>query len=141
MKNPLLLKGILVLAGLVAIAVGLLLLFAPTWLYAQSGIDLVGKTSLLNETRAPGGAILASGVLITAGAFAPKLSFSAALLATLLYLGYGLARIVSMIVDGMPAPTLVQVCGFELLFGVGCLFVLLQHRDLAAPIDALAPGA
>lgn len=129
MKNSKLLKSILFLSGLIAITIGGMILFTPVSFHATSGITLGDNISLLNEVRAPGGALLAMGVLITLGAFSAKLAFTSILLSTLLYLSYGLSRIVSMIVDGSPTEILILVAILEIIIGLVCAIALIKYRD------------
>jgi len=58
MKNSKLLKSILNIFGLIASGVGAAILFSPVAFYATYGIEPGGNISLLNEIRAPGGALL-----------------------------------------------------------------------------------
>lgn len=121
------LKAILIIAGLIGVYVGVEILFFPISFYATSGIEIGDNVSLLNEIRAPGGALLISSVLIILGAFVSKLTFTSIVLATLLYLSYGLSRIVSMMVDGRPAEILVYVAVLEIIIGLICAFMLVKY--------------
>jgi len=129
MKHSKVLKSILLLSGLIAAGIGGAILFLPESFHALNGIDLGGQVSLLSEVRAPGGALLVCGLLIISGAFFAGLTFTSALLSALLYLSYGVARIVSMSVDGIPATGLVQATMLELTIGLVCLFALLKYRE------------
>lgn len=130
MKKQIMLKSIIIISGLIGVFVGTEILFMPVTFYATSGINLGDNVSLLNEIRASGGALLAGGVVIILGAFWEKLTFTSIVLATLLYLSYGFSRIISMIVDGVPAEILVYVAVSEIVVGLVCAFALLQisHR-------------
>ena len=128
MKNSNVLKSLLIISGLVAAAIGAGILFAPVAFYATYGIALGGNASLLNEIRAPGGALLVSGILIISGAFVKKLTFTAVVVSTLLYLSYGLSRVISIAIDGMPVEALVQAAVLEIVIGVACVFALIQYR-------------
>lgn len=110
-------------SGLIASLIGGALLLSPEILYDLNGIELRGQPSLLNEVRAPGSALLASGAVILSGAIWARMTFTAILLSTLLYLSYGLGRVVSMVVDGIPAPGLVVVAALELAIGLICVIV------------------
>jgi len=121
------LKFTLIASGIIGLYVGVEILFFPVSFYATSGIELGGNVSLLNEIRAPGGALLLCSVLIISGAFIPKLSFTSIVLATLLYLSYGLSRIVSMVVDGKPDEILVYVAVLEIVIGLFCAFMLVKY--------------
>ena len=128
MKNSKVLKTILIISGMIASGIGAAILFAPVAFYATYGIELDGNFSLLNEIRAPGGALLASGILIVTGAFVDKLAFTAVVLSTLLYLSYGLSRVMSIAIDGMPAEGLVQAAALEIITGLACVFALVKYR-------------
>jgi hypothetical protein len=128
MKNSKVLKTILIISGLIASGIGAAILFAPVAFYATYGIELGGNFSLLNEIRAPGGALLAIGLLIISGAFVDKLAFTAVVVSTLLYLSYGLSRVMSIAIDGMPAEGLVQAAVLEIITGLACVFALVKYR-------------
>ncbi len=126
MKNSKALKATLIISGIIGAFVGVEILFLPVTFYETSGIILGSNVSLLNEIRAPGGALLASSVLIIIGAFWSRLTFTSIVLATLLYLSYGLSRILSMIVDGRPAEMLIYVSVLEMVIGLVCAFMLVR---------------
>jgi hypothetical protein len=63
------------------------------------------------------------------GAFVDKLTFTSIVVSTLLYLSYGLSRILSMAIDGMPAEGLVQAAALEIVIGLVCVFVFVKYRD------------
>lgn len=128
MKNSKVLKVILFISGLIAIGTGATILTMPVAFYTASGINLNGDVSLLNEVRASGGALLACGLLITLGAFVVKLTFTSAVISSLLYLSYGLSRMMSMIIDGLPADTLIQAVILELVIGLVCVVALMKFR-------------
>ena len=85
MKNARMLKLILLVSGLLAIIIGGAILFAPAVFYAAYGIDLVGDANLSSEIRAPGGALLATGLLMLAGAFVQRLALASTIIAAAVY--------------------------------------------------------
>ena len=130
MKNSKVLKTILFISGLILAGIGGAILFVPVAFHATAdGIVLGDDISLLNEIRAPGGALLASGILVMSGAFMAKLTFTSTVVSALLYLSYGLSRILSMAIDGMPAEELVQVAVIEIVVGLICVFSLMKYRE------------
>lgn len=129
MKNSKVLKTILLISGLMLTGFGAAILFMPVEMAALNGIEFGGQISLLSETRAPGGALLASGILIMSGAFLAKLTFTSVVVSALVYLSYGLSRILSMATDGMPAEGLVQVAVLEIVTGLVCVFALVKYRE------------
>ena len=127
MKNSKVIKTILIISGLIASGIGAAILFTPVEFYTTYGIALGGNFSLLNEIRAPGGALLTSGILIISGAFVDKLAFTAIVVSSLLYLSYGLSRVMSITIDGMPAEALVQAAVLEIITGLACVFALVKY--------------
>lgn len=123
-KNLRFTRGLLLLSGLVAVAIAATILVAPQAFYASYDIELGGNVDLVNELKAPAGALLVAGFLMLVGVvrtdFAP-ISFGTA---AAVYLSYGGSRLVSMLVDGMPNESLVSAALVEVLIGAVCLFGL-----------------
>lgn len=115
---------VLCLAGGIAIAIGSLIWFSPVDFYAANQIDIGHNVNLLSEIRAPASALFVSGLLMILGAFIPRLTFTATMLATMIYLSYGLSRLVSMMIDGVPVLSLVWSGGIEMLVGLASLLCL-----------------
>lgn len=137
MTNSKILKTILFISGLIATGVGGAILIMPVGFYALNGIDFATDINLLNETRAPGGALLASGILIMSGAFVAKLAFTATVISIVLYLSYGLSRILSIVIDGMPVEGLVQAAVLEIVIGLACVLALVAYRENEGRIDGV----
>ena len=127
MENSRMLKTVLFVSGLIATGVGGLILFTPQTLYVASGIELGHNIIQLSEVRAAGGALFASGVLIMSGAFVARLAFTSAMVSTVLYLSYGVSRVLSMAIDGMPSDGLVQATVLEMAIGLTGVFVLVKY--------------
>jgi len=124
MKQSKILNAILFVSGLVGIVVGGGMLFSPVEFHATSGVLLDGSTNLNNEMRAAGGPILVGGIIIVAAAFFERLRFAATLMSGAFYLSYGSARIVSIMIDGMPSTALIQITGLEISMGIVLLTAL-----------------
>jgi hypothetical protein len=117
MNGSRVLKANLLVSGAILLTVGCVLLIAPAVMHAANGVDLGGDPSLLSEVRATGGALLALGVLVLAGVFVPRLRYPATMIAATVYVAYGLSRLLSMAIDGMPAPGIVVAAGLEITIG------------------------
>jgi len=128
MKNLKALKVVLFVSGFIAASIGASILIMPAIFYATNGIVLNGNISLLNEIRASGGALLAAGILIISGSFVASLTFTAMVISTFLYLSYGLSRIISFVIDGMPSDGLVQAAALEIVIGLVCLYVFTNYQ-------------
>lgn len=135
MKNSNVINIVLFISGLIAASIGGAILFNPAAFYATNGIELGGDVSLLNEIRASGGALLIAGMLITSGCFMQSLKFTAVVVSALLYLSYGLSRVLSFVVDGMPSDGLVQAAGLEIIIGVVCAWVLVSYHKGVSEAD------
>ena len=124
LKGLLVGKLILLISGTIAIGIAVTILFAPSGFYAAYGIELGGNVSLTNELKAPAGVLFVAGLLMLAGVFRRQLMITSLVAATAIYLPYGLARLVSIGIDGMPDSGLVSAAIFEIVIGVVCLLVL-----------------
>lgn len=124
-------KAILGISGIILLGVGSALLATPAAMHAKNGIILDSDPSLLSEVRAPGGALLACGAIVLAGVFVPRLRDPATIIAATVYGAYGISRLVSMAVDGMPAPGLVGAAGLEIVLGAANLLLLSRRPPLA----------
>ena len=128
MINSKILKTFLFLSGTVVLVFGLLLIFAPVFLYAQDGVDLGTDPTLLNNVRASGGAFLSIGILILLGAVVEKLRYAAALLAPLAFTVLGLSRVVSVFTDGVPSEVIVGAIIFNFVFATAGIVVFAKYR-------------
>ena len=128
------LKASLSLSGIIFAAVGATLLLAPAVMHGSNGVVLGSDPSLLSEIRAPGGALLALGALVLAGAFSLRLTYPATVIAATVYLAYGFSRILSMALDGLPAPGLILVAVLEIALGVvnGVLLMRLRQEPVSS---------
>jgi len=130
MKTSKVIKAVLFVSGLIAMVIGGYILIIPTAFYLTYGIDLGTNISMLNEIRASGGALLATGILIFSGAFLSRMTFTSLVVATFLYLAYGLSRILSTTIDGTPTEGLVQASILEIVIGLVCVFALVKYQDI-----------
>ena len=122
-------KSVLVVAGIIACLVGAATMIVPVETEAGLGITIGHDVSLLNEMRSSGGGLMGAGIVIVAGALIAELTYAAALLGTLTYFGYGLARVLSMLIDGIPDPRLLLIVSIEIAVGSWCLSVLLKLQQ------------
>ena len=129
MKNSKVLKVILILLGLPLIIFGSWRLLDPISFFNFSGLLLSTDAGLLSEARGAGGAILGFGILIFLGAFKKKLAFTSTITAMILFLGFGIARIISLVVDGNPGSMIYQGIFSEFVFGLLALFALIKYRE------------
>ncbi len=122
------LRAILIISGVVALAIGGAILVVPAAFYTGYGIAWSADPNLASELQGVGGLLLGSGALIAAGAFVPRLSFTATLLSAVLYLGYAAGRAVSVAAHGLPSTAIVLSGAVELGLGLLSLVALRRYR-------------
>ena len=123
-------KPALLLSGLVAVGIAMTILLTPEVFYSTYGIEVAGNATLVNELKAPAGALLVAGLLMLAGVFSAQLTAISLTTAAVVYLAYGVSRILSMVIDGLPNSGMVSAAAIELGIGAMCLLVLLRVRNL-----------
>ncbi len=117
-------------SGVILGAVGSSIMFAPQIFLATSEAIVEHDPNLLSEVTAP------SGLLVVAGAFmmlsALKLHFAnlGLICGSIVYGTYGLSRLISMQLHGVPSDTLVFVTWFEL--GIAALLLGLSLKSWQA---------
>lgn len=129
MNNSKVVSGFLVLAGLIGLYVGGGLLFFPAELQAQSAIFLGDNASHYSETRAPGAAILSASSIILMGIFRTGWRYISVLLVALFFLSYGFGRLLSLVLDGMPAQGLFYAMIGELIIGAIAFIMLIAYKQ------------
>jgi hypothetical protein len=129
MNKSIVLKIILIVLGLLLTALGSWRLFNPIAFFENSGIVLSNDVGLLNEARATGGVVTGFGLLILSGAFIRKLSYTSTIAAIVLFLGFGIARLIGFAMDGNPSETLIQGLIFEFVFGLLAVFAFFKYRE------------
>ena len=128
MKNSIVLKIILIVLGLLLTALGSWRLFDPITFFENSGLILENNAGLLNEARATGGVVAGFGLLILSGAFNRKLSYTSTIAAIVLFLGFGIARLIGFAMDGNPGEAIIQGVIFEFFLGFIAVFAFLKYR-------------
>lgn len=131
-------KLLLIIAGIISMIVGIGQLFFPVAFEASSGVILDGNISLLSEMRGAGGTLLGGGIIIMVGAFRASLRELSLMVTILISLGYGLARVYGMLVDGIPHRVLVGVAIGELMIGLLALFLYRIFRQQNYTLPALS---
>ena len=121
-------QALLVLAALTALAVGLGILVAPSAFYGGYGIDPTLSPSLANELRSPGAAIGMLGIFLGFAAVSDRWRLPGLVATAVFYLAYCVARIVSVIFDGMPSTALIAAGALELALGLAAASLLILRR-------------
>ena len=117
-------RALLGVSGLMLLAIGLSVLFNPVTFAATNGFELPAAPSALSEFRAPGGVLVVSAIVILLSLVHRHRLQLGLMLAALIYGSYGVARLVSIWLDGLPSKALTQATFVELLVGSICLLMV-----------------
>ena len=118
---------VLSLSGLMLLFVGTMRLSNPIKTYLKnSGIKIEKEASLLNEMRGVSAVMLCAGIIILLGIIIPRLNFSSFVVASLIFLGFAIGRLISIKVDGKPSKQITQGILFELVLGIASVFCLIN---------------
>jgi len=118
------------ISGIILALIGFMLLTQPIQFFESNGIVLETSPSLLSELKAPGGLLLISGFMILYSVVSSEINvlIRASKLTVLVYGAYGIARVISMITDGIPAHGLVIATGIEIIIAMSGLLLLALLR-------------
>ncbi|MCW5518082.1 DUF4345 domain-containing protein [Muriicola sp. Z0-33] len=118
---------ILSLSALMLVFVGLMRLSNPIKTYLKnSGIKLEKDASLLNEMRGVAAVMLCAGIIIALGTFIGKLTFTSHFVASLIFVGFAIGRLISLKADGKPSKQISQGIIFEIVLGAANVFALIN---------------
>lgn len=122
--RPIIRISLLFMSGLIALVIGLTLLFAPQSLFAGNAAVLNAGPDLYSEIRAPGGLLAVLGGFVLASVRVTTWRKTGLIVTAALYTAYGLARVWSLIVDGHPGDALILAMVIELALGMAALCAL-----------------
>lgn len=129
MQNSKILKVILLVSGLILIIAGSFALFGPEGFTIRNGIDIAGNTSLINDYRTFGSLMLGSGLIILVGVIHSRMAFTSTVVAAVMYTIMTIGRVLSIVIDGIPAESLVKATVLEGLIGAVAIFALIRFRE------------
>lgn len=127
MKESRAFKLILIVLAVTLVAFGGWRLVDPIGFYSFSGLELPDDAGLLSEVRAAGGLITAAGLVVGLGAFRHAWSRTAVVLAAVVFLSLGLARLSGIALDGSPGPEVLPGMGIELVLGSLALVAFFKY--------------
>lgn len=104
-------------------------MLAPEIFLATSEVIVEHDASLMSEVTAPSGFLVIIGAFIILSAIKVHLVNSGLLCGALIYGSYGISRLISMDLHGIPSETLIVVTYFELAVAA----LLLTLRLAASP--------
>lgn len=122
----------LALSGAIGAIIGLSIMFIPHAFYASNHVTLGTDPNLMSEIRAPAGWLILAGAIMFCGAARRRHSKTALLIGALVFGSYGVSRLVSLFLDGIPSAALIGALVIELVVGFTAA-VLAIRSDVIAP--------
>lgn len=120
---------LLTFSGILLFVIGAMILLFPHSFYASNGVTLSNQASLLSEIRAPGALLIACAVILLLGVIRQNMMQSALILSAIVYGTFGVARLFSFVIDGMPASSLVAATFLEIIIGVLSLLLIPKNKS------------
>ena len=111
-------------SGAILGLIGGALMLAPKAFLEMSHVFVEGEPSLMSELTAPSGVLLIASALMILGAVRLRFANLALSAGAIVYGGYGVGRLVSMAIHGLPSASLVTATVIE--FGVAAMLVALR---------------
>lgn len=127
---------ILAFSGVLLLVIGGALLTAPQQFLATSGVEIAADPSLLSELKAPGALLIIAGLVLLTGSIQVRFANFALTTGVLVFGGYGLARLLSMLVDGLPSHSLIIATAIELALAVAMALLRTTNAAAAPPVRA-----
>lgn len=115
--------------GWLAVLIGSLILFNPVGMFSTYGLQSDLSSGLLSELRAPGGLLLASGLMIIRNTQKEELYDFGFQLSIMVYGGYGFARLLSFALDGRTPVEIIIATIIELGLCMFSVFILLKRQQ------------
>jgi hypothetical protein len=106
-------RGVLTVSGAILGLIGGALMFAPKAFLETSHVFIDRDPGLMSELTAPSGILIIAGALMILGAFKLRFSYLALLIGAIVYGSYGLGRLVSMGLHGLPSESLITATVIE----------------------------
>lgn len=113
-------------------SIGGLIQIDPATFHAYAGIEVGDQRALQNELKAAGGALLAVGLLALAASVMQPLRSIALTTSAVVYGGYGMARVVSFVADGVPSSTQMWIAAIELIVAAACAASLIPKKQMTS---------
>ena len=129
MKDARGLKAVLVVLGLILVIFGGWRLLDPIGFYTFSGLVLPDDAGSLSEVRAAGGIMMVAGLIVGLAAYFHAWSRTAVVLAAVVFVSLGLARLLGIALDGSPGAGVIMGMVIELASGGLALFALFRYRN------------
>lgn len=129
-------RAALALSGALLGTIGWALLVSPSAFLAMSHVVIDNDPGLLSELTAPSVMLILTGALMILGALRTRFANLALSAGALVYGSYGLGRLVSMALHGLPSQSLIVAAVVELTVAAVLVALRLsaQRRRLLRPV-------
>jgi len=123
---------VLSLSGLLLCYAGIMRLIKPIKSYCLNTyannpeMKLEGKVDVFNEMRAAGALTFFAGIIILLGTFLPEMRITSFIVAIIIFFGFTVGRIISILLDGKPNKNLIQGLFSEIIFSILNTFCLVK---------------
>lgn len=124
-------RTVLAGAGALLGTIGGALMFAPKAFLETSHVFIDRDPGLMSELTAPSGMLIIASALMILGAFKLRFANLALLIGAIVYGSYGLGRLVSMVLHGLPSESLITATVIEFAVAV---FLLALRLSASTPI-------
>lgn len=88
----------------------------------NSGIKLENEVNTLSEARGMSAVMLIGGLIILLGTIMPELRLTSFVVAILIFGGYAIGRLLSVVVDGKPNKLIIQGLISEIVLGAANIY-------------------
>lgn len=125
---------ILVGSGALLSLIGGALMLKPKLFLAMSEAIVEHDPSLMSEVTAPSGILVATGIFMMLGAFKRRFANMGLTYGAIVYGSYGLCRLISQQLHGMPSDQLIVATQLE--FGIAAILIALRVREALREKDS-----
>jgi len=73
--------------------------------------------------------LLVAGIFMMLGVFIQNIAYTSVVISSMIYLGYGFARVLAMVIDGIPHNNLVAATVLEIIVGIAGILILFRFRS------------
>lgn len=120
---------VLAASGGLLVTIGSAFMFKPKVFLEMSDVFIDHDAGLISELTAPSGVLLISGALLVLGAVKSRFDRLAVSTGLLVYGGYGLSRLLSMMLHGIPSASLVAAAVLELTIAATLLLLRILENS------------
>ncbi len=130
-------RGVLTVSGAILGLIGGALMFAPKAFLETNHVFIDRDSGLMSELTAPSGLLILTGALMILGAFKLRYANLALLIGAIVYGSYGLGRLVSMMLHGLPSGSLITATVIE--FAVAVVLLVLRLSTSTRVVTQTTP--